>query len=216
MSEITRVKICGITRKQDAELAAQAGAAALGFVFYAKSPRAVSVEKFKNIAQLLPPFVCKVALFVNPCVAEVEAVLQTGLCDLLQFHGDESAAFCEQFNKPYIKAVRVKDENSIMQAEVLFPLASALLFDAFDEKLFGGTGKTFDWQLLAKLKQNMQKPLIVAGGLQRGNVSEAIRILQPWAVDVSGGVELIENEKPVKGVKSAEAIYAFMKEVLSV
>lgn len=201
----TRVKICGITRREDAWTAIDAGADALGFVFYAPSPRAVDAAQAQAIMKTLPPYVGKVGLFVNAPVAEVRQVLATTALDCLQFHGDEPADYCGQFNLPYYKAIRVKPGVNLIQCELDFASASALLLDAFSEKAVGGTGLAFDWTLIP---QGMQKPLILAGGLNPDNVAQAMQQVRPYAVDVSGGVEA------QKGIKSPERIAAFMQQVM--
>jgi phosphoribosylanthranilate isomerase len=213
----TRVKICGITRLQDALAAVDAGADAIGLVFYAKSPRAVSMVQANAILRELPPFVTTVGLFVNASQADVDATLQTVPLDLLQFHGDESEAFCSSFSRPYIKALRVKppiekltmekltgDMHSAL-ATVSYKTARGLLLDAWDEKLYGGTGQTFDWHAVEQIADNAR--IILAGGLTPANVADAIRIAKPWGVDVSSGVE----EAP--GIKSSPLIKAFISEV---
>lgn len=201
----TRVKICGITRLQDALTAIEAGADALGFVFYASSPRAVTPTQVQAITAMLPPFVSKVGLFVNATANEVrEAIAAAGL-DCLQFHGDESADYCAQFNVPYYKAIRVKPEVNLVQCELDFASASALLLDTYSEKAVGGTGESFDWALIPP---GLQKPLVLAGGLNPGNVAQAMNQAHPYAVDVSGGVEA------EKGIKSPQKIAAFMQQVM--
>ena len=201
----TRAKICGITRVEDALAAASAGADAIGLVFYAKSPRHVSIEQAEAIVASLPPFVDAVGLFVNADAAEVEAIQRRLRLDLLQFHGDESPAYCSAFSMPYIKALRVRPEVNLVQYASNFASARALLLDAYQEGVAGGTGQTFDWNLIPK---NLPKPIILAGGLTPGNVKEAIRQVSPYAVDVSGGVER------EKGIKDAARVAAFMRGVL--
>ncbi|BEV08040.1 MULTISPECIES: phosphoribosylanthranilate isomerase [unclassified Methylophilus] len=201
----TRVKICGITRLEDALAAIAAGADALGFVFYAPSPRAVSAEQARAIVAALPPFVSKVGLFVNAPADEVRQVIATTGLDCLQFHGDESAQDCAQFNLPYYKAIRVKPGVNLIQCESDFASATALLLDTYSEKAVGGTGEAFDWSLIPL---QMQKPLILAGGLQVENVAQAVEQIQPYAVDISGGVEV------QKGIKSPQKIAAFMRQVV--
>lgn len=197
-----RVKVCGIRKPEDALVAAEAGADALGFVFYEPSPRHVTVDQAKAVIAKLPAFVTTVALFVNPDVAYVERVIAATKVDLLQFHGDESAEFCEQFSRPYIKAIRVKPELNISEQAEQYPQARAVLLDAYVRDLPGGTGKTFDWSLIPN---QLSKPIILAGGLNSENVSEAVRQPGIWGVDVSGGVEVS------KGVKSPELIRSFCK-----
>lgn len=200
----TRVKICGITRAEDAATAIALGADALGFVFYAPSPRAVSAQQAQAIIQGLPPFISKVGLFVNASADEVRETIAISGIDCLQFHGDEDVAFCAQFNLPYYKAIRVKAGVNLVQCELDFASATALLLDTYSEKAVGGTGLSFDWQLIP---DGLHKPLILAGGLHADNVAQAVQQVQPFAVDVSGGVEM------AKGIKSAEKIAAFMQQV---
>lgn len=200
----TRIKICGITRIEDGLAAAQAGADAIGLVFYGKSPRNVAFARARAIADALPPFVTTVALFVDPTVAEVEAAIQAVQPDLLQFHGDESPEFCRGFNRPYLKAVRVRPGLDLLQYAARFAQARGLLLDAFVEGEAGGTGRRFDWGLIPK---ELPKPVVLAGGLEPANVAEAVRAVRPWAVDVSSGVEA------AKGIKDAAKIAAFVNEV---
>lgn len=201
----TRVKICGITRLEDAQAAISAGADALGFVFYAPSPRAVSIQQVQAMTSTLPPFVSKVGLFVNASADEVRHVIAATGLDCLQFHGDETADYCAQFNLPYYKAIRVKPGVNLIQCELDFASAVALLLDTYSEKAVGGTGEAFDWSLIPA---QMQKPLILAGGLNPENVAVAVRRVQPYALDVSGGVEA------QKGIKSPQKIAAFMQQVM--
>ncbi|MFG0379611.1 phosphoribosylanthranilate isomerase [Pseudomonas sp. zbq_18] len=197
-----RVKICGITRVEDALVAASAGADAIGFVFYAKSPRAVGVEQARAIIAALPPFVTTVGLFVNMARDELQGVLSRVPLDLLQFHGDESVTQCEGFGRPYIKALRVKPGDDIAARVNEYPSASGVLLDTYVEGVPGGTGEAFDWSLVPT---GLNKPVILAGGLQPGNVAEAVRQLRPYAVDVSGGVEAS------KGIKDAQKIADFIQ-----
>jgi phosphoribosylanthranilate isomerase len=199
----TRAKICGITRVEDALAAAEAGADAIGLVF-AASPRRVDLARARAIRRALPPFVASVALFVNPTRAEVEAVLAEVAPDWLQFHGEESPAFCASFDRPYFKAARVRPDSDLLQYAALYAGAGALLLDAWSPDAHGGTGHRFDWGLIPA---DLPKPVILAGGLEPGNVAGAIRGVRPWAVDVSSGVEA------AKGIKDAAKVAAFMKEV---
>ncbi|WP_273151372.1 phosphoribosylanthranilate isomerase [Methylophaga thiooxydans] len=199
----TRVKICGITRQQDADFAADSGADAIGLVFYPPSPRAISVAQAQNVTRGLAPFVSTVALFVNPDVADVSRCLDAVSVDIIQFHGDESPEFCSQFGKPYIKAIRMKPDTNLAQLSEAYGSAQALLLDAYQPGVPGGTGTTFDWSLIRQI----EKPIILAGGLNTDNVAEAIKQVRPFAVDVSGGVE------SEKGIKSHDKISAFMREV---
>ncbi len=203
----TRIKICGITRPGDALAAAQAGADAVGLVFYPQSPRYLAAERALGIRDALPPFVQTVALFVNPDAAQVAQVIGRVRPGLLQFHGDETPAFCAQFGMPYIKACRVKSgmRSEVDLLEYLRPFsgAAAWLLDSYVEE-YGGVGESFDWALAP---QRLERPLILSGGLARGNVAEAIRRMRPWGVDVSSGVE------SAKGIKDAAKIAAFIEEV---
>ena len=201
---MTRVKICGITRIEDALAAAQQGADAIGLVFYAKSPRHVTPEQAQQIIRALPPFVSTVGLFVDATSGDIETVLREVQLDLLQFHGDESPEFCRQFNLPYLKAVRVKADVDLVQYAVSYPDAKGLLLDAYVEGTPGGTGLAFDWTLIPV---NLPLPVVLSGGLDAANVGAAIRQVQPWAVDVSSGVEA------AKGIKDAAKIAAFMQGV---
>ena len=197
-----RVKICGITRVEDALAAAAAGADAIGLVFYAKSPRAVDIEQARVILAALPPFVTTVGLFVDAELSELERILASVPLDLLQFHGDESVQQCEAFGRPYIKALRVKAGDDIAAQVARYPSAQGILLDAYVEGVPGGTGEAFDWSLIP---QTLSKPLILAGGLRPDNVAEAVSRVRPYAVDVSGGVEAS------KGVKDVEKVDAFIR-----
>lgn len=201
MSSRVRVKICGITRLEDALAAVVAGADAVGFVFYGPSPRHVAAEQVAHIVALLPPFVTTVGLFVDPTAAEVDAVLRQVPLALLQFHGDEDDAFCRQFGRPWIKALAMRPGADIGAAMATFPGANGFLLDAWHPDLKGGTGATFEW---SQFPHDADKPLILAGGLTPVNVAEAIRQTRPYAVDVSGGVE------QSRGIKDAALIQAFM------
>jgi phosphoribosylanthranilate isomerase len=201
---VVRSKICGITRIEDALSAAEAGADAIGLVFYAKSPRAVSVQQARAIIAALPPFVTTVGLFVDASRQELDKILAAVPLDLLQFHGDESPAFCEALQRPYIKALRVKPGDDLAAQVAAYGQASGVLLDTYVPGIPGGTGEAFDWSLVP---QGLNKPIILAGGLVAENVAAAIRQVQPYAVDVSGGVEA------GKGIKDAEKIRAFMRAV---
>jgi phosphoribosylanthranilate isomerase len=196
-----RVKICGITRLQDLHAACDAGADALGFVFYEKSPRHVTLASAAALLRELPPFVQSVGLFVNAEPAFIESVLQAVPLDLLQFHGDETPADCARFGRPYIKAVRVNRETDLLKCAADFAAASGLLLDAWVPGVPGGTGERFDWTLIPA---NLPKPVILSGGLTPGNVAEAVQRVRPWAVDVSSGVEV------TKGIKDAHKIAQFI------
>ena len=200
----TRVKICGITRVEDALIAVAQGADAIGLVFYPPSPRYVTPVQAAEIVNALPAFVTVVALFVDASRADVEAVLSQVNIDLIQFHGQESADECRQYGKSYMKAIRVKGDTNLVQYETEYSDAKALLLDAYAEGVPGGTGQVFDWTIIPK---NPSKPIVLAGGLDAGNVEQAIRQVKPYAVDVSGGVEF------KKGIKDAAKIAAFMRGV---
>ncbi|MDO9387651.1 MAG: phosphoribosylanthranilate isomerase [Thiobacillus sp.] len=196
-----RVKICGITRLQDLHAACDAGADALGFVFYEKSPRHVSIAAAAALLRELPPFVQAVGLFVNAEPAFIESVLQAIPLDLLQFHGDETPADCVRFGRPYIKAVRVNRDTDLLKCAADFNAARGLLLDAWVPGVPGGTGERFDWSLIPPA---LPKPVILSGGLTPDNVAEAVRRVHPWAVDVSSGVEV------TKGIKDAYLIAQFI------
>lgn len=200
----TRIKICGITSAIDAQQAVDVGADAIGLVFYEPSPRAVDVEQAKSIVAKLPPFISVVALFVNPEVKVVQQVLNEVRIDLLQFHGDEENDFCSQFQRPFIKAIRVRQAQDVVASCLRFTNALAILLDSYKPGVPGGTGETFDWSMIPK---NHIKPLILAGGLTPENVADAVIDIQPFAVDVSGGVE------KAKGIKDHEKINEFISEV---
>ena len=206
-----RVKICGITRLPDLHAACEAGADALGFVFYEKSPRCVTAETAAALVRELPPFVQSVGLFVNAEPAFIEQVLDTVSLDVLQFHGDETPADCARFGRPYIKAVRVNPDTDLLKCAADFDAARGLLLDAYVPGVPGGTGERFDWSLIpAKLP----KPVVLSGGLTLDNVAEAVQRVRPWAVDVSSGVEaaLLVNGAVVaaKGIKDAHKIAQFI------
>ncbi|HET9462349.1 MAG TPA: phosphoribosylanthranilate isomerase [Thiobacillus sp.] len=196
-----RVKICGITRLQDLHAACDAGADALGFVFYEKSPRHVSIASAAALLRELPPFVQAVGLFVNAEPAFIESVLQAVPLDLLQFHGDEAPAACAGYGRPYIKAVRVNRETDLLKCAADFAGARGLLLDAYVPGVPGGTGERFDWRLIPP---DLPKPVILSGGLTPDNVAEAVQRVRPWAVDVSSGVEVS------KGIKDAHKIAQFI------
>ncbi|MEX2962759.1 phosphoribosylanthranilate isomerase [Microbulbifer sp. TYP-18] len=181
-----QVKICGITRPEDAIMAVTLGADALGMVFYPHSPRCVSIDRAAEIAAAVPPFVTLVGLFVDADAAQVREVLDRVPLNLLQFHGAESADYCQQFGRPYIKALRMKEDLDVAGTMARYPQARGLLLDAFRPGVPGGTGETFDWQ---RVPRDSGRQIILAGGLSPENVAQAIAIARPQAVDVSGGVE---------------------------
>jgi len=201
-----RSKICGITRVEDALAAAEAGADAIGLVFYAKSPRAVSVQLARAIIAALPPFVTSVGLFVDASRCELGEILDAVPLDLLQFHGDETPAECDSYGRPYIKALRVKPGDDIAAQVALYESARGVLLDTYVPGIPGGTGEAFDWSLVPA---DLRKPVILAGGLTTANVAQAIAQVRPFAVDISGGVE------SAKGIKDAARIQAFMAAVRS-
>ncbi|UCJ14728.1 phosphoribosylanthranilate isomerase [Pseudomonas sp. MM211] len=204
---VVRCKICGITRLEDALAAVAAGADAIGLVFYERSPRAVSIEQARAIVTALPPFVTTVGLFVDMQRAELDKVLAAVPLDLLQFHGDETAAECEAVGRPYIKALRVRAQDDVAALVDAYPGARGVLLDTFVEGVPGGTGQAFDWSLVPA---QLSKPVILAGGLTPSNVSAAIAQVRPYAVDVSGGVEAS------KGIKDAGRVKDFVRAVRAV
>jgi phosphoribosylanthranilate isomerase len=199
-----RSKICGITRIEDALAAVEAGADAIGLVFYAKSPRAVSVQQARAIIAALPPFISTVGLFVNASRCELNETLDAVPLDMLQFHGDETPEQCEGYHRPFIKALRVQAGDDIAASCRLYAGASGILLDAYVAGVPGGTGETFDWALIPN---GLSKPIILAGGLTSANVAQAITQVRPYAVDVSGGVE------SSKGIKDHNKIRTFMSAV---
>ena len=201
-----RVKICGITRVEDALSAVEQGADAIGLVFYDQSPRNVSINQAVEIASHIPAFVSVVGLFVNAEPSFINEVISNVKIDLLQFHGDESPEECASYSLPFIKAIRVKSDTNLVQYAIDYSIAKALLLDAYTEGVAGGTGHVFDWNLIPK---QLAKPIILAGGLKADNVAQAIQQVLPYAVDVSGGVEAS------KGIKDAVKIAAFMRQVYS-
>jgi len=200
----TRVKICGIKTLQDALAICELGADALGFVFYEKSPRYITVESAAEIIKKLPPFITCVGLFVNATPDYVKNVFHYARLDLLQFHGNESVDYCQSINLPYIKAVRIVESGQVEKAAIDYPLAKGLLVDAYKAGVPGGTGETFDWALLPSY---CTKPIILAGGLNCQNIVSAINCISPFAVDVSGGVEC------EKGKKDLIKVANFLQEV---
>jgi phosphoribosylanthranilate isomerase len=200
----TRIKICGITRLADAVAAAEAGADAIGFVFHPASPRCIEPDAAGEIIAALPPFVTTVGLFVDADPVVVETTLSAARLDVLQFHGDETPAFCAQFERPFLKAIRVRAGVDLLQCDRQFTHAAALLLDAYREGVPGGTGQRFDWDLVPR---TLRQRIVLSGGLDPANVGEGIRRLRPWAVDVSSGVEA------AKGIKDAALITAFANAV---
>ena len=202
----TRVKICGITREVDALAAVEHGADAIGLVFYPPSPRHVSVERAAQIAAVLPPFVTTVGLFVNADAETIAEVVNKVGIDLIQFHGNECADYCAQHHRPWIRALRMKDDLDLARSAEQFAAARGLLLDAYRPGVPGGTGETFDW---SRIPPELAGSIVLAGGLDAENISEAVRNVRPFAVDVSGGVEA----EP--GIKDADKIARFMAGVRS-
>jgi phosphoribosylanthranilate isomerase len=200
----TRVKICGITREQDATAAVQLGADALGLVFYPKSPRHVKLAQARNVAIAVAPFVTVTGLFVNASEDHIRDVLANVPLGLLQFHGQETNEQCNCFGLPFIKSIAMQRETDLLSLMSGYPDAAGFLLDAWQPELHGGGGVAFDWQ---QVPEGIPVPIILAGGLTPGNVATAISSVQPYAVDVSTGVEVD------KGIKSREKIEAFMREV---
>ena len=204
MQQRTRIKICGLTRREDIDAAIEAGADALGFVFYAKSPRCVGIEQAAALARDLPPFVTPVGLFVNASPNAIAQAAQAIPQLLLQFHGDESPADCDAAQRPYLRAARMTPQLDLLDFAARYPDAQAILLDAHVEG-YGGGGKVFDWSLIPR---NVPRPVVLSGGLHAGNVIDGILQARPWAVDVSSGVEAA-----AKGIKDAAAIRRFCEAV---
>ncbi|OOZ36606.1 phosphoribosylanthranilate isomerase [Solemya velesiana gill symbiont] len=199
-----RAKICGITRPEDALEAVCQGADAIGLVFYPPSPRAISIEQAAQIVKGLPPFVTVVGLFVNATAEEINAVLSGVRLDLLQFHGDETHEACIRYGKPFIKAIRMREGVDLYKEQKAYPDAAGLLLDTYQKGVPGGTGERFNWELIPA---DLAGGIVLAGGLSPENVEQAINSVHPYAVDVSGGVELN------KGIKDSEKVAAFMRGV---
>ena len=201
---MSRVKICGITSREDAKLACDSGADAVGLVFYPPSPRCVSIKQAVEVVNTLPPFTTSVALFVNAQRQEIERILDQVDIDLIQFHGDEPEEFCSSFKRPYIKAVRMKQGLDLYTVQNNYASARGLLLDTYKKGIPGGTGEAFNWQ---NVPHDLTLPVILAGGLVPENIVQAIKQVKPYAVDVSGGVEAS------KGKKDREKIIRFMENV---
>jgi phosphoribosylanthranilate isomerase len=204
VSTVTRIKMCGITRIEDAMCAISLGVNALGIVLYPKSKRYLSLENAKKIRFALPPFVSFTALVVDASAEQIRTIISTLSPDMLQFHGEETDEFCSDFDVPFIKGIRVASQMQLEQGLLAYPSASGLLLDAFVPNQPGGTGQTFDWSWMPK---QAPKPLILAGGLTPDNVAIAIQQTRPYAVDVSGGIEVSA------GIKSADKMQAFVQAV---
>ncbi|WP_119328444.1 phosphoribosylanthranilate isomerase [Cysteiniphilum halobium] len=201
-----RIKVCGITNLDDALYAIDCGVDALGFVFYSKSPRFIDIPKAKQIISQLPPFVSCCGLFVNAKQQDIQAGIDANI-SLIQFHGDETATECDQFDFPYIRAIRAKDSDTLIHVQNAYPNARGLLIDSYSPTLYGGSGKTFDW---STIPNDMRQKIILAGGLTADNVHLAIEMIKPYAVDVSGGVE------SQKGIKCRQKVKAFCNAVRSI
>lgn len=199
----TRIKICGLTREADLDAAVEAGADAVGLVFYAKSPRHVALERAVALARRLPAFVTPVGLFVNAAPEDIARAVDAIPTLALQFHGDETPAQCAAAARPYLRAARMAVGFDLLDFAVRYPDAQALLLDAHVEG-YGGGGKVFDWSLIPR---NVPRPVVLSGGLHAANVIEGILRVRPWAVDVSSGVE------SAKGIKDAAAIRRFCEAV---
>ncbi|MCQ8129955.1 phosphoribosylanthranilate isomerase [Methylomonas rivi] len=200
----TRVKICGFTRVEDALAAARLGVDAIGLVFYAQSPRNVSMARAAEITRALPAFVSVVGLFVDAEPDWVRDVLAEVNIDCLQFHGNESPEDCRLYAKPYIKAVRMRPDTDLEDIQAQYADAAGLLLDAYHPGAQGGTGSGFDWELIGG---NLSLPLILAGGLSPENAALAVQQVRPYALDVSSGVEA------GKGIKDAEKMAAFIRKI---
>ncbi|MEO8102551.1 MAG: phosphoribosylanthranilate isomerase [Betaproteobacteria bacterium] len=204
----TRIKICGLTRIDDALAAAHAGADAIGLVMFAASPRAVAMPRAREIGAAMPAFVSVVALFVNEAPQVVSEFVAAVRPSLLQFHGDEDEAYCRQFGVPYLKAIRVDDKmgpGDLLECESRFRSARGLLLDTLAPGMYGGSGRTFDWD---RIPPAMRSRIVLSGGLNPSNVASAVKRLRPWAVDVSSGVETAE-----KGIKDLRKIAKFIEAV---
>jgi len=198
----TRIKFCGLTRPADIDRAVALGVDALGFVMWPQSRRSVTPETLATLAAQVPAFVTRVGLFVDQSAEFIEQCLPH--LDLIQFHGEESAAFCEQFGRPWIKALRMRDGLDLHDAATIYGGAQALLLDAYRPGVPGGTGETFDW---SRIPATLAKPVILAGGLTADNIAMAVNDVAPYAVDVSGGIEASP------GVKEADSMAAFVRHV---
>jgi len=199
----TRVKICGITRPEDAQVAADLGADAIGLVFYTKSPRYVEASLAAEIISAIPPFITTVALFLDARQDFIQQVLNTAPVDLLQFHGDECPADCGTFGRPYIKAIGMKGGVNAQAYADTYPDAQGFLLDSHAVGEAGGTGQRFDWSSVPELN----KPVILAGGLRPDNAAEAVNLARPYALDISSGVE----SSP--GIKDKDMMQEFISEV---
>ncbi|KAF3976878.1 MAG: phosphoribosylanthranilate isomerase [Methylococcales symbiont of Iophon sp. n. MRB-2018] len=200
----TRIKICGFTRVEDAVAAAKLGVDAIGLVFYPPSPRSISIEQARNIVNALPAFVSVVALFVDEQESQIKQVLNELAIDVIQFHGNEPANRCNIYNKPYLKAIRMTKQRDVLQIAEQYNDASALLLDAYQLGIKGGSGHQFDWDLIPK---QCALPIVLAGGLHVDNARLAVQSVRPYALDVSSGVET------EKGIKDVAKMAAFIQQV---
>jgi phosphoribosylanthranilate isomerase len=200
----TRIKFCGLTREQDVQNAVTLGVDALGFVFVKSSGRYIDVNTAKNIMSKVPPFVIKVGLFMGAQVSDIEQVLKQVKLNLLQFHGDETEEFCSQFAMPYLKAVPMSSTSSVKDFCDQYTTATGFVLDSHAQGQMGGSGEQFSWN---EVPTNLNKPIILAGGLNPENVAKAIRVVRPYAVDVSSGIETS------KGIKDPAKMEQFIKEV---
>lgn len=203
MTTRTRIKICGLCREADLDLAVEAGADAIGFVLYERSARAVAIARAGELARRLPPFVTPVLLFVNAPAERIEQALQAVPNALLQFHGDETPADCERFGRPYLRAARMAPGFALLDFARAHASATAVLLDAHVEG-YGGGGKAFDWSLVPP---DVPRPVVLSGGLNPANVIDGVMHVRPWAVDVSSGVE------SAKGIKDAQLMRQFCEAV---
>lgn len=206
----TRIKICGITTPDDALAAARAGADAIGLICYPPSPRFVAPARAREITNAVPPFVTRVAVFVNPTESDVGAVIEAAQIDMLQFHGDEDPAFCAAFGVPYLKAARMRPDLDLLEYLAPYIAAAGWLLDTYRDDRYGGIGAAFDWGLIPK---GLDRPIILSGGLEIANVREGVQRIHPWAVDVSSGVEAERDGAFVKGEKDHLKIARFVAEV---
>ena len=202
-----KIKICGLTDPENSKQIASLDIHAIGLVFFTESPRAVSIEQANEIIQELPPFINKVGLFVNANSNFVDQVLNSVNIDTIQFHGDESSSDCSQFQMPFIKAIRMREGTNLLSQAEEFSSASGLLLDSFEEDSYGGTGKSFDWNLI---KNNLDLPIILAGGLNKDNIMSAIEKTQPYAIDISSGVEV---DKGIKDIEKTKEIIEIVKSI---
>lgn len=199
-----RIKMCGMTREQDVNYAIQLGVDAIGLIFARQSSRCIDIETAKSLLLRLPPFVSAVAVLVNPEVNDVNNIIENLPIDMLQFHGEESSEFCEQFNKPFIKAIPANSSEFILNACSLYKNSSALLLDTPHPELYGGSGKLFDWKIIPK---NTSLPIIIAGGLNSENIAISVKTYRPYAIDLCSGIEF------AKGIKDFNKMQQFMSKI---